>query len=79
VFAGAYTPIDAGPDVCAFSRGEGEVLVAVALRPGAETAPLEIPPGRYRDLLTGTEHDLAGATPVGRLVQQHGLALLERA
>ena len=30
-FAGAYEPLEAGGDVCAFTRG-GEVLVAVALR-----------------------------------------------
>ena len=77
-FVGAYTPIEAGPDACAFTRGDGEVLVAVALRPGAEAAPLDVAPGRYRDVLTGAEHDLAGATPVGRLVDRHGLALLER-
>jgi len=77
-FAGAYTPIDAGPDVCAFTRGDGEVLVVVALRPGAAGAPVDAPPGRYRDVLCGMEHDLAGATPAGRLVEPHGAALLER-
>ena len=30
-FAGSYEPLDAGEDVCAFTRG-GEVLVAVAVR-----------------------------------------------
>jgi (1->4)-alpha-D-glucan 1-alpha-D-glucosylmutase len=40
-FAGAYEPIDAGPDVCAFMRG-GEVLVAVATR---ERAGFEAPAG----------------------------------
>ncbi|HEX6702780.1 MAG TPA: malto-oligosyltrehalose synthase [Gaiellaceae bacterium] len=32
-FAGSYEPVDAGPDVCAFRRGDG-VFVAVPLRPG---------------------------------------------
>jgi (1->4)-alpha-D-glucan 1-alpha-D-glucosylmutase len=32
-FAGAYEPVEAGPEVCAFRRGEG-VLVVVPLRPG---------------------------------------------
>jgi (1->4)-alpha-D-glucan 1-alpha-D-glucosylmutase len=78
-FAGAYSPIDAGPDACAFTRGDDEVLVAVALRPPrGETASVDVPPGRYRDVLSRAEHDLAGATPVGRLVESHGLALLER-
>jgi (1->4)-alpha-D-glucan 1-alpha-D-glucosylmutase len=35
-FAGAYEPVDAGPDVCAFRRGD--VLVAVPLRTGADAA-----------------------------------------
>jgi maltooligosyltrehalose synthase len=34
-FAGAYEPVEAGPDVCAFRRGAG-VLVVVPLRPGAQ-------------------------------------------
>ena len=37
-FAGTYEPVDAGADVCAFTRG-GEVLVAVPLRPGARFDP----------------------------------------
>ena len=77
-FAGAYVPIDAGADVCAFTRGDGDVLVAVALRPPGEAASVDVPPGRYRDVLSGVEHDLGGPTPVGRLVEPHGLALLER-
>jgi hypothetical protein len=40
--------------------------------------PLDVPPGRYRDVLSGREHDLAGAVAVGRLVGPQGLALLER-
>jgi (1->4)-alpha-D-glucan 1-alpha-D-glucosylmutase len=78
-FAGAYTPIAAGPDVCAFARGDGELLVVVALRPATEGVALDVPPGCYRDVLRDREHDLAGAVAVGRLVGPHGLALLERA
>ena len=77
-FAGAYAPVQAGPDVIAFTRGDGsDVLVVVELRlaPGS---PLEAPPGRWRDALDGREHDLQGATPASRLVGDHGLALLER-
>jgi (1->4)-alpha-D-glucan 1-alpha-D-glucosylmutase len=77
-FAGAYVPIDAGADVCAFTRGDGDVLVAVALRPAGEAASVDVPPGRYRDVLSGVEHDLGGPTPLGALVEPHGLALLER-
>ncbi|HZS30077.1 MAG TPA: malto-oligosyltrehalose synthase [Gaiellaceae bacterium] len=47
-FRGTYAPLDRGPDVCAFQRG-GEVLVAVALTPGAEVA---VPHG-WRDVLGG--------------------------
>ncbi|MGE5689826.1 MAG: malto-oligosyltrehalose synthase [Pseudomonadota bacterium] len=47
-FAGAYEPVDAGPDVCAFGRG-GEVLVVVPLRPGASKASVDA--GGARDLL----------------------------
>jgi (1->4)-alpha-D-glucan 1-alpha-D-glucosylmutase len=30
-FAGAYEPLDAGPEVCAFTRGDEDVLVSVSL------------------------------------------------
>src|SRR5581483_7258655 len=47
VFAsGSYEPLDAGPDVCAFSRG-GEVAAAVPLRAGARFDP----PEGFRDVL----------------------------
>lgn len=35
-FAGAYAPVEAGEDIVAFTRGDGEVFVAVRLRGGAE-------------------------------------------
>ena len=47
-FAGAYEPLDAGPSTVAFLRG-GEVLVAAAVRGDGD--PLELPPGRWRDVL----------------------------
>jgi (1->4)-alpha-D-glucan 1-alpha-D-glucosylmutase len=50
LFEGAYEPLDAGPDVCAFVRG-GAVLVAVPLRPGASFEP---PPG-LTDVLDGAD------------------------
>jgi (1->4)-alpha-D-glucan 1-alpha-D-glucosylmutase len=46
-FAGAYEPLDAGPDVCAFLRG-GEVKVAVALRGDLREPPT---PGKWRDVV----------------------------
>jgi (1->4)-alpha-D-glucan 1-alpha-D-glucosylmutase len=54
-FAGAYEPVDAGPDVCAYLRG-GEVLVVVPVRGGAGTEPAA--PGRWEPVL-------AGSWPVG--------------
>jgi (1->4)-alpha-D-glucan 1-alpha-D-glucosylmutase len=47
-FDGAYEPMDGGPSVCAFRRGDG-VVVIVPLRPGAAKEP-EAREG-WRDLL----------------------------
>ncbi|MDX6721098.1 MAG: (1-_4)-alpha-D-glucan 1-alpha-D-glucosylmutase, partial [Solirubrobacteraceae bacterium] len=56
-FAGAYGPLEAGADVCAFTRGEaGEVVVVVvALRDAGLSVVLDVAPGRYRDVLSGSE------------------------
>ncbi len=77
-FAGAYTPLDAGPDAVAFTRGEGEVLVVVALRDPELGEVLDVPEARYRNVLTGEERDLAGPTPAASLAEPHGLGLYER-
>lgn len=78
-FAGPYTPLAAGPDACAFTRGDaGEVLVVVALRQAGRAAEIAVAPGRYREVLSGAEHEIAGATAVQSLVSEAGLALLER-
>jgi (1->4)-alpha-D-glucan 1-alpha-D-glucosylmutase len=45
-FAGSYEPVDLGPGVCAYARGD-EVLVAVATRPDAEVQA----PAGWRDVL----------------------------
>ena len=52
-FAGAYEPLDAGPDVCAYVRG-GRVLVALALR--GDLRGLRLPPGGWRDVLPAHSH-----------------------
>jgi (1->4)-alpha-D-glucan 1-alpha-D-glucosylmutase len=52
---GSYEPVDAGENVCAYVRG-GEVLVAVAVREGAEVPK---PHGDWRDLLRLDEQGLA--------------------
>ena len=78
-FAGAYEPLDAGPDVCAYGRG-GEVLVVVPVRPGAAAgATLRGAGGRWRDVLAGDERDVGDEAAVADLVDGFGLALLERA
>jgi (1->4)-alpha-D-glucan 1-alpha-D-glucosylmutase len=79
-FAGAYTPIDAGDCVCAFARGEGEVLVVVPVR-ACHGATLKLPPelaGAWRDVLTGALREVSRRTQVTELTSGHGLALLER-
>ncbi len=79
-FAGAYEPIDAGPDVCAFTRGDGEVLVVVVLRPAGAGTLIELPPGRWSDVLDGDAPELAGGpVPVAEVVCVQGFALLEPA
>ena len=53
VFArGSYTPLNAGPETCAFRRGDA-VMVTVRLRPTAPPAqvPVEPPDGDWRELL----------------------------
>jgi (1->4)-alpha-D-glucan 1-alpha-D-glucosylmutase len=78
-FAGAYDPLEAGPGVCAFARG-GEVLVVVPVRDRGG-ATLALPPGlegRWRDVLTGHEHDLRSGARVAPLVDAYGIGLLER-
>ena len=73
---GAYTPLEAGPDVVAFRRAD-DVLAVVAIRdPGEATLAA---PGRWRDVLTGAERELGPETAVAELVDGDGLALLERA
>jgi hypothetical protein len=46
-FAGDYEPYDAGPDVCAYTRGAGKILVAVPVREYATFSP----PDGYEDTL----------------------------
>jgi (1->4)-alpha-D-glucan 1-alpha-D-glucosylmutase len=80
-FAGAYTPVDAGPAVCAFARGEGEVLVVVPVRATSQGTTLKLPgelAGAWRDVLSGALRELSRRTQVSELTSPHGLALLER-
>jgi len=80
-FAGAYAPVDGGDAVCAFARGEGEVLVVVPVRRSAQGATLQLPgelAGAWRDVLTGALRELSRRVQVSELTSPHGLALLER-
>ncbi len=79
-FAGAYVPIDAGESVCAFARGDGEVLVVVPVG-SSQGVTLKLPPelaGAWRDVLTGALREVSRRTQVTELTSAHGLALLER-
>jgi (1->4)-alpha-D-glucan 1-alpha-D-glucosylmutase len=84
-FAGAYEPVAAPAEVCAFLRGEAEVLAAVALRAPArgEEVALELPPaarGRWRDVLGGGEAELGDRCTLTDFQSAlGGIWLLERA
>jgi (1->4)-alpha-D-glucan 1-alpha-D-glucosylmutase len=75
---GAYEPLDAGPDSCAFLRGD-EVLVAVALRPDPAPATLPGPAGHWRDVLSGEERSFDSSEPIERLLAGRPAAVFERA
>jgi (1->4)-alpha-D-glucan 1-alpha-D-glucosylmutase len=76
---GAYRPIEAGPDVCAFARGDA-VVVVVAVRDwtAASLALSDDLTGVWRSVLGGVDVTLDGSPSVAAIVDQHGLALLER-
>ena len=77
---GNYTPLDAGPRTIAFLR-DRDVLVVAPIVPGGDGADVELPAaveGRWRDVVTGSERELAGVVPVSALVAEYPVALLER-
>ena len=76
---GAYAPIEAGPDVAAFSRGDGAVVVVVALRAGAGDTSIALPAGEYRDVLDCGRPAVTATVSAEQVAEPHGLALLERA
>jgi (1->4)-alpha-D-glucan 1-alpha-D-glucosylmutase len=77
-----YTPIEVDEHAVAFARGDRAVAVATRLPVGLErrggwgNATLTLPPGRWRELLTGCEH--TGRIPLAHLLAHHPVALLER-
>ncbi|MDQ6776061.1 MAG: malto-oligosyltrehalose synthase [Actinomycetota bacterium] len=50
-FSGAYTPVNARDDVCAFTRGDDEVAVIVGLRGETQLEEVTIPGSGWRDVL----------------------------
>ena len=54
-FAGAYNPLPADDRLCAFTRGDDEILTVIALRENASGATFELPSdaaGEWRNVLT---------------------------
>jgi (1->4)-alpha-D-glucan 1-alpha-D-glucosylmutase len=77
-FAGAYEPVEADPDACAFLRG-GDVLVIVGLRTApAEAVLADLPGGQWRDVLRGDERSFGAREPAARLLDEHRVAVFER-
>ncbi len=81
IFAGSYEPLAAGPAACVFLRG-GRLLVAVGLPRAMENADPTVgglPPGTWRELLTGAELTVEGGLPLSRLIDADaGVGLYER-
>ena len=77
-FAGAYEPVAAPDTAVAFMRGD-EVLVAVATRPGPPEGALQGADGRWRDVLNGDERVLGASVALAELLDEYGIAVLERA
>jgi (1->4)-alpha-D-glucan 1-alpha-D-glucosylmutase len=71
----AYLPLDAGPDVVAFTRGD-DVVVAVATRATVPPGSLTIPAGTWQDVLRG---GTPGSWALADLLDEHGIAVLKRA
>jgi (1->4)-alpha-D-glucan 1-alpha-D-glucosylmutase len=76
-FTGAYEPLRCGEAAVAYRRG-GDVVVAVATRPGVATGSLEGVEGRWRDVLYGEERTLTPGLPLSELLDEYGIAVLER-
>jgi (1->4)-alpha-D-glucan 1-alpha-D-glucosylmutase len=74
-FAGAYEPLDVGPNAVAFVRG-GTVLAAAALRAQNPGLSLALPTGTWRDVLG--DRRLGGPVKLAELLGDHGVALLVR-
>ena len=76
-FAGGYEPLQAPDTAVAYVRGD-EVLVAVSTRSGPPAGALEGAEGRWRDVLYGDERELGSSVPLAELLDEYGIAVLER-
>jgi (1->4)-alpha-D-glucan 1-alpha-D-glucosylmutase len=74
-----YRPLDAPDPLVAFTRGHDRLAVVVTRLTGGHgvTGPVDLPPGPWHDLLSGTDHR-GGPTPADRLLAQLPHALLVR-
>jgi (1->4)-alpha-D-glucan 1-alpha-D-glucosylmutase len=77
-FAGSYDPLTAPETAAAYVRG-GDVLVAVSTRSGPPEGALEGAEGRWRDVLYGDERVLGDSVALAELLDEYGIAVLERA
>ncbi len=73
-FSAGYEPLDAGPDVVCFRRGE-DVVVAVATRAGTPPGSLPSLDGAWDDVLRGGS---VSSWALADLLGGHGIAVLER-
>jgi (1->4)-alpha-D-glucan 1-alpha-D-glucosylmutase len=76
-FAGGYRPLPADAGVVAYLRGDA-VAVAVATRPGLAAGSLDGIDGTWRDVLAGDERKLASPVRTEDLLDEYGIAVLER-
>ncbi len=77
-FAGAYEPLPAPATAVAYVRG-GQVLVVVATRPGPPDGAVHGAGGRWRDVLYGDERELGDSVALAEVLDEYGIAVLERA
>ncbi len=77
-FTGGYEPLSAGDSAVAYRRGE-EVLVVVTTRPGPPAGALQGVSGRWRDVLYGDERMLEPPVTLAEVLDEYGIAVLERA
>ncbi|MDQ6731955.1 MAG: malto-oligosyltrehalose synthase [Actinomycetota bacterium] len=74
---GGYAALQAGDGAVAYRRGE-DVVIAVGVGPHGIDAELHGAEGRWRDLMSDGELTLDDHVPLGELIAEHGLIVLER-